>query len=74
MIIPDMQCSMWPDIWFGFSLTQCCILHDLGGSDLDLLMCVADLSPMLIPIGIIMFIGVKLLRPLYLLFKKDTTE
>jgi hypothetical protein len=42
---PDLECTWWPDVWFGTSLTRCCTVHDLSaldlGSSLDLGSCVA---------------------------------
>lgn len=56
--MPDFECTWWPDTWFGISLTQCCIEHDLGGSDLDLFHCVAAQHPALVPIAAAMLVGV----------------
>ena len=33
MPAPDFECSWWPDIWFGHSLTPCCVEHDLSALD-----------------------------------------
>ena len=30
MTPPDLQCTWWPDVWFGVSLTPCCVNHDLS--------------------------------------------
>lgn len=37
---PDMQCTWWPDTWFGVSITPCCRAHDLGGTHTELAACV----------------------------------
>ncbi|WP_182422033.1 hypothetical protein [Aureimonas sp. ME7] len=31
----DYQCTYWPDVWFGISLTDCCVTHDLSRLDLS---------------------------------------
>lgn len=62
----DMQCTWWPDTWFGVSITECCIEHDLGGTHTQLATCVTETlvaaNPWLaIPAGLlslIMLIGV----------------
>lgn len=65
-IIPvDYECTSWPDVWFGISITDCCITHDLGGSNWELAMCVADKHWAFLPLGIIMFLGIIFLKPLY---------
>lgn len=66
----DMECSWWPDNWFGVSLTQCCIDHDLGGSDWALALCVADQHPAFLPLGLVMFLGVTFGRPIYMAIKR----
>lgn len=66
----DYECSWWPDEWFGISLTKCCIQHDLGGSDWQLVQCVADQHPLFIILGIAMFIGLLLGRPFYRMWRK----
>lgn len=43
--MPDLECTWWPDIWFGFNLQPCCEQHDLGGSDWSLFLCVLELLP-----------------------------
>lgn len=61
-----MQCTMWPDLWFGHSLTDCCIAHDLGGSDIELARCVADTVPGWgWAIGAAMLAGLTLFGPVY---------
>lgn len=65
MISPDYQCTWWPDVWFGTSLTDCCIAHDLGGTDIGLMSCVAHHGPIFAVIGFIMLIGVTFGRPIY---------
>ena len=68
---PDFQCSWWPDQWFGQSLTECCIAHDLGGVDLDLAACVAGLGDWKFAVlGLVMLIGVKFGRPIYEAWKR----
>lgn len=64
---PDFQCTLWPDEWFGVSLTNCCIAHDLGGSDLGLAHCVSNLSedPIFKVIAVVMLIGMTFGRPVY---------
>ncbi len=61
----DYQCTLWPDNWFGISLTKCCIEHDLGGSNSELFWCVSKLHPMFFIIGAIMFIGLTIIGPIY---------
>lgn len=67
---PDMQCTWWPDEWFGQSITHCCIQHDLGGSDLDLARCVYETNPWLLPVAGLMLVGVILGRPIYRAIKR----
>lgn len=62
---PDMQCTWWPDVWFGVSITHCCVAHDLGGSDAELAMCVASAAWWLLPVALVMWLGVKAGRPIY---------
>ena len=42
--MPDLQCTFFPDVWFGVSLTPCCIAHDLSpldtASSIELARCV----------------------------------
>lgn len=66
----DMQCTLWPDEWFGISLTKCCIEHDLGGSDFDLFWCVAKLHPLFFIIGATMMIGLFFGRPIWRIAKR----
>lgn len=69
--MPDFQCTGWPDTWFGQSITDCCIQHDLGGSDPALFFCVAGKGGMEFTIlGGVMLVGLFLFRPLYRLFKR----
>ena len=65
MIAPDYQCTWFPDTWFGVSLTDCCIAHDLGGSDIGLMQCVAHKGPVFAVIGAVMLVGVTFGRPIY---------
>ena len=30
---PDFECTWWPDVWFGVSLTDCCAAHDVSSLD-----------------------------------------
>lgn len=68
--MPDFECTWWPDAWYGISLTQCCIEHDLGGTDWQLARCVADLSPAFTGLGLLMFVGLKAFGPIYRVWKK----
>ena len=69
--MPDLQCSWWPDVWFGKSLTEFCAAHDLGGSDWQLLIDVASQGGAhFLALGVTMYVGVKLGRPLYLVYKR----
>jgi hypothetical protein len=68
-------CSWVPDFWF----RDCCIQHDLGGTDLELAQCiVANTSPELYPIGILLaiiyFIGLKLFGWIYQLYKRRKND
>lgn len=65
MTPPDFQCSWWPDKWFGVSITDCCVRHDVGGSDWDLAVCVAHKHPGFWIIAVVMLVGVILFRPFY---------
>lgn len=31
----DLECTYWPDVWFGVSLTDCCVRHDLSSLSLE---------------------------------------
>ena len=42
---PDLECTWWPDTWFGFNISSCCVEHDLGGSDWGLFLCALDTLP-----------------------------
>lgn len=67
--VPDFQCTWWRDIWWGVSINDCCVRHDLGSPDLDLLWCVADKGGWeFLVLGIVMYIGVKVGRPFYRLW------
>lgn len=70
-MLPDFECSWWPDTWFGISLTQCCIDHDLGGSDWDLMLCVSNQHPGFWILGVVMFVGVIFGRPFYKFVKRQ---
>ncbi|MCD1644162.1 hypothetical protein [Aurantimonas coralicida] len=43
-MIPDLECTAFPDVWFGVSITPCCAAHDVSpldtASSLDLGVCV----------------------------------
>jgi hypothetical protein len=67
---PDMQCTWWPDEWFGVSITHCCVAHDLGGTDWQLAVCVAQTSPWLIPVAAMMLVGVIFGRTIYRKIKR----
>lgn len=66
---PDFECSLIPDVWFGVTLTPCCIIHDTSNLDtqsaLDLGACVyqtmAQTNPVLAPaaavVGFLFFLG-----------------
>ena len=62
---PDYECTYWPDTWFGISLTDCCIQHDLTASSIDLAVCVVNTAWWLWPLGVVMMIGTALARPYY---------
>lgn len=65
-IIPiDYECTAWMQSFLGFNLKQCCVVHDLGGSDELLAQCIANLSPLMIPMAGLMYLGVKFGKPLY---------
>lgn len=66
MKIPiDYTCTGWIDSFLGISFNDCCVAHDLGGTDLELMQCVSLKHPWFIIMGVIMFVGVKLGRPVY---------
>ncbi len=71
MIAPDYQCTWFPDTLFGVSLTDCCIAHDLGGSDIGLYSCVAEKGPVFAVIGLIMLVGVTFGRPIYRAYMRN---
>jgi len=63
---PDYQCTWWPDVWFGISITDCCIAHDLGGSDTGLFLCVAGKGGWEFTVlAFVMIAGLALFRPFY---------
>ena len=65
----DFQCTWWPDNWWGVSINDCCVAHDFGASDWDLLTCVADKGGWeFLFLGVVMFVGVKIGRPFYRAF------
>ena len=73
--MPDFQCTLWPDEWFGTSITNCCIEHDLGGSDLELAQCVAtqfpeNLALFGVVLGCVMLIGLTIFGPIYRKLKR----
>ena len=43
--MPDFECTWFPDVWFGISLTDCCVSHDLGGTNQELYQCALDALP-----------------------------
>lgn len=60
--MPDLVCTFFPDVWFGVSITPCCICHDLTAqtwaAHWDLMQCVIDqLGWRGVPIGAVMFLG-----------------
>ena len=75
-VIPlDYECTWWPDIWFGVSITDCCIAHDLGGSDLQLATCVFHAFPLSLKIpaavlAVVMLVGITLALPIRKLPRK----
>lgn len=72
----DLECTWWPDVWFGVSIQDCCIAHDLGGSDLELFSCVASDKGLPI-IAVVMIIGLIVGRPIYRKiqkYKRKTNE
>lgn len=68
--MPDFECTWWPDVWFGHSLTEFCIAHDLGGTDLQLAQDVAGLGGGFIALGAVMYVGLKLFGQFYRAWKK----
>lgn len=67
--MPDLECTWFPDVWLGISLTPCCASHDVSALDLqssiDLGACVfgrlADTHPVAGAIlGGVMMIGTAL--------------
>jgi hypothetical protein len=76
-IMPDMQCTAVPDLW----LKPCCVEHDLGGSDLDFLLCVLIYTVLVAIIFSVMYwLGMIIGRPFYKRYQKikenrnDSTE
>jgi hypothetical protein len=71
----DYQCTWWPDQWLGISITDCCIVHDLGGSDAQLWACVAEKGGIeFIILALVMLVGLTIGRPIYkvyIRFKND---
>mgnify|MGYP003151991453 CR=1 FL=1 len=61
----DFQCTWWPDTWFGFSLTECCIQHDYSGDHVELMACVASIHWSLIPLSVVMLLGLVFLKPIF---------
>ena len=68
--MPDFECTWWPDQWFGISITQCCVEHDLGGTDWRLAQCVAEQHPLFFILGAVMLVGVTLFRPIYYAYQR----
>jgi hypothetical protein len=64
----DMECSWFPELW----IHDCCVAHDLGGSDIEFLQCLVHESTFLGPLGVtfavIVFTGMVLGRPIRNLF------
>ncbi len=63
---PDLECTWWPDEFFGVNINHCCVAHDLGGSDVELFACVAAQHPLFFILGAVMLVGIFLFRPIYL--------
>jgi len=65
-IPPDYECTSWLDgipKWMGGTgqeWNHCCIAHDLGGSDVELLNCVNEIW---FGMGTVMVVGLLLFRP-----------
>mgnify|MGYP003683321097 CR=1 FL=1 len=78
--MPDFVCTWFPDVWFGISITCCCITHDLvaqtTAAHWDLMLCViGQLGWLGVPVGGAMFIG--LVGPpgmIYRALKKNTAR
>jgi len=69
--MPDFECTLWPDNWFGISITDLCIKHDLGEfTDWELALAVAERHPSLIGVGVVMFAGLTVLGPIYKRFRR----
>lgn len=68
--MPDMECTWWPDDWFGLNITNCCIEHDLGASDWELFLCVGEQDPRLWPVAFLMLIGLATLGRIYRKFQR----
>lgn len=68
-MLPDMECTFWPDGWpqwiggTGQEWHHCCVAHDLGGTNIDLARCVAETSPTM---AVVMFAGLAVFGPIYL--------
>lgn len=68
--MPDLECTAWPDVWFGVSITDCCVAHDLGGTDWALAQCVAGKGDGFWLLGLIMLIGLSTLGVIYRAIRK----
>ena len=69
VIIPaDGRCTGFPNgiPWFNWDWSDCCVIHDLGGSDGTLIDCVAAATPGLPIVFVISAVGLMALyRPAY---------
>ena len=64
-LMADLQCTWWPDNWFGLNITDCCKQHDLGASDWELFLCVGEQDPRLWPVAFAMLIGLSTFGVIY---------
>tara|TARA_R110002126_G_scaffold21929_15_gene78811 strand:- start:1017 stop:1235 length:219 start_codon:yes stop_codon:yes gene_type:complete len=70
-LTPDLECTLWPDTWFGISITDLCAKHDLGQlTDWGLAMAVADRHPVLAGVGVLMGAGLTVFGPIYKRFRR----
>lgn len=70
-----MQCTWWPDVWFGQSIIDCCIAHDLApaglASHIQLGRCVAAHGGLAFQVlGAVMVAGVIVGLPFYRFWKR----
>ena len=69
--MPDYKCTLWPDDWFGFNITDLCAKHDSGEyTDWELSRQVMKRAPVLVPVGAAMFLGLSTLGKVYRFVKK----